>query len=122
MCTKHAKKPRPRRMLDGLPPETPVVIADVTWEFYESLVESIAEGENLRVAFDFRSISSGVAGSMPRRATAARWPYGRWISRAGSWKNHRHGGSLGKSGCASGSDRNWFRGRMDEATSFASMS
>jgi Uma2 family endonuclease len=43
-------------MLDGLPPDTRVVIADVTWEFYESFVESIAEGENIRVAFDGKDI------------------------------------------------------------------
>jgi Uma2 family endonuclease len=56
MSTKEARKPRPRRMLDGVPPETRVVIADVTWELYESFVESIAEGENLRVAFDGKDI------------------------------------------------------------------
>ena len=52
MCTNQANKPRPRRILEGVPPDTRVVIADMTWEFYESFVESIAEGENIRVAFD----------------------------------------------------------------------
>src|SRR5277367_2203956 len=56
MSTKEARKPRPRRMLDGIPPETRVVIADVTWEVYESFVDSIAEGENVRVAFDGKDI------------------------------------------------------------------
>jgi Uma2 family endonuclease len=56
VSTKEARKPRPRRMLDGVPPETRVVIADVTWDFYESFVESIAEGENVRVAFDGKDI------------------------------------------------------------------
>ena len=43
-------------MLDGVPPDTRVVIADVTWEFYESFVDAIADGENLRVAFDGNDI------------------------------------------------------------------
>ncbi len=62
MCTKHAKKPPPRRILEGVPPETRVVIADVTWEFYESFVESIAEGENIRVAFDRKNIEAMTLG------------------------------------------------------------
>jgi Uma2 family endonuclease len=49
-------------MLDGLPPDTRVVIADVTWEFYESFVESIAEGENIRVAFDRKNIEAMTLG------------------------------------------------------------
>ena len=56
MSTTKARKPRPRRMLDGLPPDTRVVIADVTWEFYENFVDAIADGENLRVAFDGKDI------------------------------------------------------------------
>ena len=56
MSTKEARKPRPRRMLDGVPPETRVVIADVTWEYYESFVDAVADGENLRVAFDGKDI------------------------------------------------------------------
>jgi hypothetical protein len=41
MCTNQANKPRPRRLLEGVPPETRVVIADVTWEFYETFVDSL---------------------------------------------------------------------------------
>jgi hypothetical protein len=41
MSTEQAKKPRPRRILEGVPPDTRVVIADVTWEFYESFVDSL---------------------------------------------------------------------------------
>ena len=56
MSPTKARKPRPTRMLDGVPPDTRVVIADVTWEFYESFVDAIADGENLRVAFDGKDI------------------------------------------------------------------
>ena len=56
MSTKQARRPQATRMLDGVPAETRVVIADVTWEFYESFVESIADGENIRVAFDGKDI------------------------------------------------------------------
>lgn len=56
MSTTKARKPRPRHMLDGVPPDTRVVIADVTWEYYENFVDAIAEGENLRVAFDGKDI------------------------------------------------------------------
>ena len=39
-------------MLDGLPPDTRVVIADVTWDDYERLAGAIREGEHCRIAFD----------------------------------------------------------------------
>jgi Uma2 family endonuclease len=51
-ATTKAHKPRPGRMLDGFPPETRIVIADVTWDAYESLVDAVGEGENCRVAYD----------------------------------------------------------------------
>ena len=38
------------------------MIADVTWEFYESFVESIADGENIRVAFDGKDIEATTLG------------------------------------------------------------
>ena len=41
MSPTKARKPRPTRMLDGVPPDTRVVIADVTWEFYESFVDAV---------------------------------------------------------------------------------
>jgi Uma2 family endonuclease len=56
VSTTKAFKPRPKRMLDGFPPETRVVIADVTWEAYESLVDAVGEGENCRIAYDGRDI------------------------------------------------------------------
>jgi hypothetical protein len=43
-------------MLDGLPPETRVVIADVTWDMYERLISAVSEGENCRVAYDGKDI------------------------------------------------------------------
>jgi Uma2 family endonuclease len=54
--TVSAKTPRPGHLLDGVPPDTRVVIADVTWDVYERFVDAVAEGENLRVAFDGRDI------------------------------------------------------------------
>jgi Uma2 family endonuclease len=56
MSTTKALKPRPTRMLEGFPPETRVVVADVTWEAYESLVDAVGEGENCRVAYDGRDV------------------------------------------------------------------
>jgi hypothetical protein len=56
MSTTKAEQPRPRRMLDGFPPETRVVIADVTCDAYESLVDAVGECENCRVAHDGRDI------------------------------------------------------------------
>ena len=40
-----AKSPNPDRVLDGIPPDTRVVIADVTWEFYASLVARFATAQ-----------------------------------------------------------------------------
>ena len=51
MSKAKALKPRPGRLLMGLPPDTRVVIADVTWHDYTRLVNAVAEGENCRVAF-----------------------------------------------------------------------
>jgi Uma2 family endonuclease len=56
MSTAEAHKPRPRRLLDGVPPDTRVVIADVTWDVYESFVDAVREGENCHVAFDGKDI------------------------------------------------------------------
>ena len=51
-----AKIPRPARMLDGLPPDTRVVIGDVTWEFYDQFSEAVRKGENCRVAYDGKDV------------------------------------------------------------------
>ncbi len=48
--------PRPTHVLDGIPPDKRVVIIDVTWDDYESLVEHIGESRNCRVAFDGEDI------------------------------------------------------------------
>jgi Uma2 family endonuclease len=47
-----AKAPNPDRALDGIPPDTRVVIAGVPWEFYASLVGAVREGASCRIAFD----------------------------------------------------------------------
>jgi hypothetical protein len=44
MSTTKARKPRARRLLDGVPPDTRVVIHDVTWDVYESFGPSLVRG------------------------------------------------------------------------------
>ena len=56
MSTAKVRNPRPRRMLDGFPPDTRVVIGEVTWDDFERFVDSIDEGEICRVAFDGKDI------------------------------------------------------------------
>ena len=56
MSAAKAVKPRPGRLLMGLPPDTRVVIADVTWNDYARLVDAVAEGENCRVAYDGKDV------------------------------------------------------------------
>jgi hypothetical protein len=51
-----AKAPHPDRVLDGIPPDTRVVIAGVPWEFYASLVGAVREGASCRIAFDGKDI------------------------------------------------------------------
>ena len=46
----------PRRMLEGLPPEMRVIVADVAWDLYERMVDSVREGENCRLAYDGKDI------------------------------------------------------------------
>ena len=51
-----AKAPHPDRVLDGIPPDTRVVIAGVTWEFYASLISAVRNGASCRIAFDGKDI------------------------------------------------------------------
>ncbi len=62
MSTTKALKARRSCLLDGVPPDKRVVIADVTWDVYESLIDSIREGENCRVAFDGKDIEMMTVG------------------------------------------------------------
>jgi Uma2 family endonuclease len=57
-------KPRPDRLLLGLPPDTRVVVADVTWNDYARLVDAVAEGENCRVAFDGNDVELMIVGPL----------------------------------------------------------
>ena len=61
------KAPSPRRMLDGFPPDTRVVIADVTWDDYERLADAIREGEHCRIAFDGTDIEMMTLGPFHER-------------------------------------------------------
>jgi Uma2 family endonuclease len=54
--TTAAKIPRPARMLDGLPPDTRVVIGNVSWEFYDRFSDAVRKGENCRVAYDGKDV------------------------------------------------------------------
>lgn len=51
-----ARKPRPRRLLEGFPPDTRIVVVGVTWEDYDRFSRAVREGENCRVAFDGKDI------------------------------------------------------------------
>jgi Uma2 family endonuclease len=62
MSTARTVKLRPGRLLDGLRPDTRVVIADVTWNDYLRLVGAVAEGENCRVAYDGKDIELMMVG------------------------------------------------------------
>ncbi len=46
----------PRCMLEGLGPDTRVVVANVAWDVYERIVDSVREGENFRIAYDGKDI------------------------------------------------------------------
>jgi Uma2 family endonuclease len=56
VSTAKVVRPRPGRLLDGLPPETRVVIHDVAWNEYARLLDAVAEGEKCRVAYDGKDI------------------------------------------------------------------
>jgi len=51
-----ARAPSPRRMLDGVPPDTRVVIAGVSWEFYDRVTKAGRVGTTCRIAFDGNDI------------------------------------------------------------------
>jgi Uma2 family endonuclease len=61
------RAPSPRRMLDGVPPDTRVVIAGVTWEFYDRFSRAVREGDNCRVAFDGKDIEMMTLGPLHER-------------------------------------------------------
>ena len=50
------KIPNPARMLVGLPPDTRVVIGDVSWEFYDRFSDRVRNGDNCRVAYDGKDV------------------------------------------------------------------
>ena len=54
-------------MLDGVPPDTRVVIAGVTWEFYDRFSRAVREGDNCRVAFDGNDIEMMTLGPLHER-------------------------------------------------------
>ena len=59
--------PTPTRLLDGFPPDTRFVIAGVTWDAYENLVDALGERENFRVAFDGKDIEMMTLGPFHER-------------------------------------------------------
>ncbi len=56
MSSTKARKPRPRRLLDGFPPDTRIVAVGVTWDDYENLVNQVGDARNYRIAFDGKDI------------------------------------------------------------------
>jgi Uma2 family endonuclease len=66
MSTVEALKPSPN-LLDAIPPDKRVVILDVTWDDYESLVDQIGEARNCRVAFDGKDIEMMTLGPFHER-------------------------------------------------------
>ena len=62
-----AKVPSPRRMLDGVPSDTRVVIAGVTWEFYDRFSRAVRDGDNCRIAFDGKDIEMMTLGPLHER-------------------------------------------------------
>ncbi len=75
MSVTETLKPPPANFLDGVPTDKRVVVIDVTWDDYESLMEQIGESRNCRVAFDGKDIEMMTLGPFnraPRRATPRR--------------------------------------------------
>ena len=66
MSTAEALKPPPH-LLDGIPPDKRVVIIDVTWDDYESLIDQIGEARSCRVAFDGKDIEMLTLGPFHER-------------------------------------------------------
>ena len=62
-----AKVPSPRRMLDGVPSDTRVVIAGVTWQFYDRFSRAVRDGDNCRIAFDGKDIEMMTLGPLHER-------------------------------------------------------
>jgi Uma2 family endonuclease len=67
MSTAKALKPNPRRMLDGFPPDTRIIVAGVTWSDYEDLVDQAGESRNCRIAFDGKDIEMMTLGPFHER-------------------------------------------------------
>ena len=67
MSTTKAAKPRPRRLLDGFPSDTRIVVAGVTWDDYENLVDQMGEARNCRIAFDGKDIEMMTLGPFHER-------------------------------------------------------
>ncbi len=54
-------------VLNSFPPDTRMVIADVTWEDYEGLAETLGESRTCRVAFDGKDIEMMTPGPLHER-------------------------------------------------------
>ncbi len=69
MSTAGVLKPpqAPTHLLDSFPPDTRIVIAGVTWDDYENLVDALGERENCRVAFDGEDIEMMTRGPFHER-------------------------------------------------------
>jgi Uma2 family endonuclease len=70
MSTTEVQKPLSPFLLDSFPPDTRVVVAGVTWDDYEGLVEALGESGNYRVAFDGKDIEMMTLGPFHERQKA----------------------------------------------------
>jgi hypothetical protein len=89
MSTTEARKPRPRRLLDGFPPDTRIVVMGVTWEDYDRFSRDVREGENCRVAFDGKDIELTTSSSQflhVQTMEVARWVFVEELPRGLAWE------------------------------------
>jgi Uma2 family endonuclease len=70
MSTTEVLKPPAPFLLDSFPPDTRVVVAGVSWDDYESLMEAFGERGSYRVAFDGKDIEMMTLGPVHERQKA----------------------------------------------------
>ena len=67
MSVAEVVEPSPPHLLDGVPLDKRIVVADVTWDQYETLVERMGDARNCRIAFDGKDIEMMTLGPFHER-------------------------------------------------------
>lgn len=67
MSVAEVLEPSPPHLLDGVPLDKRIVVADVTWDQYETLVERMGDARNCRIAFDGKDIEMMTLGPFHER-------------------------------------------------------